>query len=126
MDYLYILAQVMATFSAFAVIFMTVRQFIGGDPSPIGLFAILNFLMLNFLQVLGALLPPLLNSFFKSEWIWRAPSYLVAFFLFIFAVSLPWRRRAISEAGPTPRFIWVRESIHIGVVLILVLGAAVP
>ena len=124
-NYLHALAQVGITFAGFTAIFIMLRQTLtrGGETSAMDFFVTRNFLMLSFLVVSGAMLPPLLAALsLQHNLVWRVASVIVALPLLAFVVSLPSRRRALTQ-GRIPAFLWARESIHIAAIAILLLNA---
>lgn len=124
--YLYALAQIGIVFAGFIALFTMLRQTMGGEASARDLFFIRNLLILTFLVVFGAMLPPLLAGFsLHRDMVWRAASFAVAAPLLLFVVTLPLRRRRVLT-DRLPGFIWVRESIHVAIVAMLAVNMVRP
>jgi len=122
--YLYALAQISITFAGFTALIMLLRQNVGGKTSAMDFFVTRNFLLISFLIVAGTMVPSLLAALsLPHDLVWRAASAAVAVPLLAFVASLPWRRRAVTT-GRSPKFVWVRESIHVAAIVILLLNAA--
>lgn len=110
-SYLNVLAQISITFAGFTVLFIALRQAIGGAGTKYDLFATRNYLFLSFLVVMGAMLPSLLMAFsLPQTLIWRIASVAVAIPLLIFLLSYSFRRKAVTGVR-LPLSIWPQQTI---------------
>jgi hypothetical protein len=119
--YLYALATVSITFVGFSALLLIFRQAMGGAITRYESYFMLAFMQVGFIVTSGSLLPPALALYGMSPTaVWRVSSITMAIPVFVFAVTLPGRRRAATHQR-IPMFVAILLILQLlfGVYLLL-------
>jgi len=115
--YLYALAQISATFVGFSALITLLRESLGEGVSAFEAWVTRAFIELGFSVTAAALTPTVLMLCkLDDALIWHLCSAAYGIFILIFALSYPFRRRAVS-GRKTPFYI------HLDVALLLCVAA---
>jgi len=126
--YLYTVATVSMTYVAFTMIFVFVRQAMGGALTRFELYSARNFVKVSFIVVAGALLPPPLLALLQlpEPLSWRLSSAAVAAMLVEHAVSFPRVRRAITGVKMPPGILAAMALLWAAAAALVANAAGVP
>lgn len=122
-SYLHTLAAVSITFAAFSALLLVFRQAMGGPLTRYESYFVLSFILAGFMVTAGSLLPSVLALYDVSPpTVWRVSSIMIAIPVFVFAVTLPRRRRAASH-HPIPLYVWILVCVQLLIGVYLVINA---
>jgi len=123
--YLYTITTVSITYAGFAALIIIFRQIIGGGVSNYDVYLVRNVLLRSFIVAVCSIVPPLLGLFDLSQsTIWRASSLIAALVQVSYVLTVPARRRAVTDI-PVPKWALVTYVLQLLIVaffLIIALG----